>query len=197
MEQDVSTQPKPRITLEQYFELERHSEIRHEYLEGEIYAMSGATLRHSVISNNIIRDLGTQLLDRPCHVLGPDMRILVVETGLYTYPDIVVTCSEPKFEATKPESLLNPQVIFEVLSDSTESYDRGRKFAHYRTIDSLQEYALVSQSECRIEHYVRRDDKSWVYSDVKDPAASVELPSIACRLLLACVYRKIEFEPAE
>jgi Uma2 family endonuclease len=196
MEQEVATQPKGRITPQEYLALERKAEIKSEYLDGEMFAMSGATREHTKIAANITVELGNQLMDRPCEVYPLDMRTKVSPTGLYTYPGIVVVCSEPQFEDAHSDTLINPDLIIEILSDSTESYDRGKKFAHYRTIDSLREYVLVSQTECRIERFSRQDDGNWLYSESTDPNGSMELTSVACRLSLSRVYHKVNFERA-
>src|SRR2546425_9750990 len=165
MENPVSTQPKTRITPEEYLELERKAEIKSEYLDGEMFAMSGVTREHSTIVVNVTTELNVQVKGRPCEVHGPDLRVKVSPTGLYTYPDVAVICGEPQFEDPHFDTLLDPHLIIEVLSDSTESYDRGKKFAHYRAIDSLREYILVSQTEYRIERFCRQDDGSWLYSE--------------------------------
>lgn len=190
----MSSQPKARITPEEYLELERKSEIRSEYLDGEMFAMTGARRNHILITLNLSAELGTQLFDRPCEIYPTEMRTKVSPTGLYTYPDMAVVCGEPVFEDDHFDTLLNPQVIIEVLSDSTESYDRGKKFAHYRAIDSLSEYLLVSQAECRIEKFVRQKSGDWLYSESTDPNGSIELESIACRLSLSRVYHKVNFD---
>src|SRR5262249_3429521 len=157
----------------EYLALERKAEIKSEYLDGEMFAMSGVTLEHSSIVVNLITELNNQFIDRPCQVHGPDLRVKVSSTGLYTYPDLVAFCEKPLFEDEHFDTLLNPQVIIEVLSNSTEAYDRGKKFAHYRTVRSLQEYVLVSQTECRIERFARRDDGVWDYTECTDPNGSV------------------------
>jgi Uma2 family endonuclease len=161
-----------------------------------MFAMSGGTSEHSRIIVNILTDLNAQFEGRPCEVHGPELRVKVSQTGLYTYPDIVALCGEPRFEDDHFDTLLNPQLIIEVLSPSTESYVRGRKFAHYRAIDSLREYILVSQTECRVERFVRQDDNSWVYSENTDLNSSLELTSVACRLPLGRVYYRVDFERA-
>jgi Uma2 family endonuclease len=194
MENPVSTQPKPRITPEQYLALERKAEIKSEYLDGEMFAMSGATLEHTKIIVNLTRELSTKFLDRPCEVYSQDLRVKVSATGMYTYPDVAAVCEKPQLEDEHFDTLLNPQLIIEVLSESTESYDRGKKFAHYRTIASLNDYVLVSQAECRIERFSRQDDGTWLYTECTDPDGSIELPSVACRLALSRVYHKIDFE---
>ncbi len=155
--------------------------------------MPGASRKHIVIVANLARTLGNQLLDRPCEIYPVEMRVKVSSTGLYTYPDMAVVCGEPRFEDTHVDTLLNPALLIEVLSESTESYDRGRKFSHYRNIESLQEYVLVAQSECRIEQFVRQIDGKWLYTEKTDPDGSVEFISIACSLPITQVYHRIEF----
>ena len=197
MEHEVSTQPKVRITPEEYLELERKAEIKSEYFDGEMFAMSGVMREHSTIVINITTELSTQFIDRPCEVHGPNMRVKVSPTGLYTYPDVAAVCGEPEFEDVHLDTLINPQLIIEVLSESTESYDRGKKFAHYRSINTLREYVLVSQTECRIERFTRQDDGNWLYTESTDPDGSIELTSVACRLSLSRVYHKVDFERAK
>ena len=194
MEQEMSTQPKVRITPEEYLALEREAEIKSEYLDGEMFAMSRGTFAHNSIIVNILVELANQFMDRPCVVAGPELRVKVSSTGLYTYPDVLALCGEPILEDGHKDTLLNPQIIIEVLSKSTESYVRGKKFAHYRAIASLREYVLVSQAECRVEKYLRQDDNNWLYSESVNPESSIELTSVACRLSLARVYHKVEFE---
>ena len=197
MENEVSTQPKVRITPQEYLALERKAEIKSEYFDGEMFAMSGGMREHSTIVVNITTELNTQFMDRPCEVHGPDMRVKGSPTGLYTYPDVAALCGEPEFEDEHLDTLINPQLIIEVLSDSTESYDRGKKFAHYRAIDSLREYVLVSQTEFRVERFSRQDDGNWLYTESTDPNGSIELTSVACRLSLSRVYHKVDFERAK
>jgi Uma2 family endonuclease len=192
MEQNVSANPKARITPEEYLALERKAETRSEYFDGELYPMPGTTLEHTKIVVNIATDLNTQFRDRPCEVYTQDLRVRVSPTG-YCYPDLAALCGEPRLEDEHNDTLLNPQLIIEVLSESTESYDRGRKFAQYRKIESLREYVLVSQTECRIERFLLQDDGNWLYSELTDPTASLELPSVACRLHVSDVYHKMDF----
>ena len=197
METKVSTQPKVRFTPEEYLELERKAETKSEYLDGEVFAMPGVSWEHSRIVLNIATGLNMQFVDRPFHVHGPELRVKISETGLYTYPDVFIVGTEPQLEDGHHDTVLNPQVIFEVLSDSTESYDRGRKFAHYRALDSLREYFLVSQKEYRVERFARHEDGDWLYSEVTDPEGSIEISSVVCRLLLSCIYCKVDFKLAE
>jgi Uma2 family endonuclease len=197
MEHEVSTQPKQRITPEEYLEIERRAETRSEYFDGEMFAMAGTTLEHTRIVRNIIAELTLQLQDGPCEVLSTDLRTKVAPTGLYTYPDIVGICGDPELEDDHRDTLLNPVLVIEVLSESTESYDRGKKFAHYRSLTSLREYVLVSQYEYRIEKFSLSENGVWVYTECADIEGSFALTSIACHLPLSQVYRKVDFEAAK
>jgi Uma2 family endonuclease len=149
---------KTRYTPEQYLERERTAEFRSEYISGEVFAMAGASFDHGIIISNVTRSLNTQLEDEPCIVILNDLRVQANVTGPYFYPDIVVVCDEPRFGDDRQDTLLNPTVIIEVLSPSTEADDRGEKFVYYRRIPSLQEYVLVSQNTPRIERFVRQGD---------------------------------------
>ena len=190
----MSTQPKVRITPEEYLALERKAEVRSEYFDGEMFVMSGALREHNRIVVNIASELSSQFMDHPCEVYATDIRTKVSPTGLYTYPDIVAVCSEPQYEDDHLDTLINPLLIMEVLSESTESYDRGKKFAHYRTIASLREYFLVTTTECRIERFSRQDDGNWLYTESTDLDGSIELASVACRISLSRIYHKVDFE---
>lgn len=181
------------MTPEEYLRLERTAETKSEYLDGEMIAMPGSSYEHNVIVMNILLALGNQLPERAAQIYLPDIRVTVSPMGLYTYPDVVVVCGDSRFEDQHIDTLINPKLIIEVLSESTESYDRDRKFSHYRTVESLREYVLVAQSECRIEQYIRQSDGKWLYTESTDPNASIELTSVACLFPLACVYQKIEF----
>lgn len=189
----ASPVPHEFISPSEYLAIERTEEERHEYYRGEMSAMGGASRQHGLIGFNIARTLGDQLANRPCEAFLNDMRVKVSASGLYTYPDVVVTCENPSFEDGHLDTLLNPQLIVEILSDSTETYDRGRKFAQYRQIESLQDYVLVSQNYPLIERFSRQDD-SWVLTDAPGLASSIELPSIDGTLRLADVYAKVKFE---
>jgi len=195
MEHEVSTQTNVRITPEEYLELERRSETKNEYLDGEMIAMPGVTREHGRIVLNLLVELDAQFMDRPFEVHGPEMRLKVSATGLYTYPDVVVIGPDPQLEDRLRDTLMDPLLIIEVLSDSTESYDRGKKFAHYRALDSLREYVLVSQKEYRVERFVRQEDGQWLYSEVVDPEGSLELVSVVSRIPLSRIYRKVSFVP--
>jgi len=188
---------KPYLSPQQYLAIERAAEERSEYLDGEMVAMTGASRNHSLITGNLVRELGLQLRDRPCEVHSSDLRVQISQTGLHTYPDVVVVCGEPRFEDEQLDTLLNPTVIVEVLSRTTESYDRGRKFEHYRTLGSLAEYLLVSQDQPRIERFLRQGDGLWLFGDAAGLEAVLTLPSIQCELKLAEVYAKVRFPGAE
>ena len=188
----MSSQRKSLLTPEEYLAAERQSEIKHEYFAGEICAMVGASKRHNLIAANIIRILGNQLLDRPCNVYPSDMRVKVSATGKYTYPDVVVACEEEKFDDAEKDTLLNPVVIIEILSESTEAYDRGRKFEQYQAIESLTEYLLVSQEPYRLEQYVRQSNTEWRYSEYHNADDVVKVNVIGCELVLKDVYAKVE-----
>lgn len=184
--------PEHLLTPEEYLDIERKSEIRSEYIAGQMVAMSGASWRHGLIAGNFFRELSSQMRGRACHARIVDQRVKVSPTGMYTYPDVVALCGEPEFEDTHVDTLLNPTVIVEVLSDSTELYDRGGKFAHYRRIDSLREYVLVSQNEMRIEHYQRNAD-AWIFSEVSAPDDVLHLESIDCHVLVSTIYEGVKF----
>ena len=177
----------------QYLSLERHSEIRHEFLDGTVYAMSGASRAHSAISFNLAGSLHPQLRGTPCQGFSSDMKVRVGDASLFAYPDLTIFCGEPRFHDDHGDVLLNPVVIFEVLSRSTEAYDRGEKFERYKTIETLTDYVLVSQDRARVEHFSRQPDGAWALAEVGGLDASLELASIDCRLPLAEVYDRIEF----
>jgi len=186
--------PKPSyVTLGEYLALERKAEIRSEYITGRMFAMSGASRRHSLIAGNFYRELSSQMRPRICEAHMNDMRVKVSPTGMYTYPDIVAVCGEALFEDEQIDTLVNPMVIVEVLSESTEAYDRGEKFAHYRRLETLREYVLVAQDKIRIEHY-RREGEEWILSEVSAPDATLHLGSIDCHVEIAAIYEKVEFE---
>lgn len=190
----MTPQPKRYLSEEEYLVFEESSSIKHEYYDGEIYAMTGGTEAHNSLSGNTYASLHAQLRKRPCKVYNSDQKIKVLATGLHTYPDITVVCGEPVFMERPRLRLTNPTVIIEVLSPSTEGYDRGVKFQHYRTIPTLQDYLLVSQNNYRIEHYTRQENNEWLLREATGLHAEVIIQSIQCVLTLADVYEKVEFE---
>lgn len=189
----MSALPKNFMTPEEYLEFERQSETKHEYLNGEIFAMSGASERHNLIVGSTYASLYAQTRKRPCNIYMSDMRVRVKGTSFYTYPDISAVCGNAEFEDDVLDTLLNPSVIIEVLSPSTENYNRGKKFQQYRKLDSLQDYLLIAQDSMRIEHYARQGEQ-WIFTDVTSPDGVVTLASIDCTLPLSDVYEKITFE---
>ena len=186
----VSTIPKTFLTPEQYLEIESKAEFRSKYYRGEMFAMAGATRIHNLIAANISQYLGQQLEKTPCERY--QMRVRVSGTGLYTYPDVVVACSPQFVGSQQQQTLLNPVVIVEVLSPSTEAYDRGLKFKHFRTFEPLQAYLLVASESVDVELRARQADGQWTIALADRLEDVIELPSIGCRLSLADVYRKVE-----
>jgi Uma2 family endonuclease len=183
---------KLRYTPEEYLARERLAEYKSEYLDGTIFAMAGASRAHNLITTNLIRRIGNQLDNTPCEAYASDMRVLVSETGLYTYSDITVVCGEPIFADGERDILLNPTVIVEVLSPTTEAYDRGKKFEHYRRLPSLREYILVAQDEVLVERFLREGD-NWHPTSLRILDDTLQLASIDCTVPLREVYAKIVF----
>lgn len=187
----MSSQPETYLTPEEYLALEREAEYKNEYFAGEIYAMVGASRKHNLISSNIVWTLVAQLKAKSCEVYSSDMRVKAPATDSYMYPDVSVVCGEPEFEDKYVDTLLNPVLIIEILSRSTASYDRIKKFGYYRTIESLSEYLLVAQDEYKVEQYVRQADGRWLLSDIRSLEGMVELSSVGCMLALKDVYDKV------
>ncbi len=184
------TAKQPFYTPEEYLLLERQATCKSELINGSIVAMTGVSRAHNLIAGNIFSEIHTQLKGRVCEVYRNDMRVAVNPTGLYTYPDVVVACGEIQFDDEYSDTLLTPSLIVEVLSPSTEAYDRGDKFAHYRRLQSLQEYVLVSQTQALIECYTRQGEQ-WLLTEVTALEDTMELASISCILSLAEVYDKV------
>jgi Uma2 family endonuclease len=178
-----------RYTPEQYLALERKATIRSEYREGRVSMMTGASRLHNLIAGNLYRVVGSHLRDRPGEAYISDMRVRVGPASLYTYPDVVVVAAEPRFEDAELDTLLNPTVIVEVLSPSTEANDRGNKFASYRRLDSLREYVLVAQDRARVELYAR-EGEAWVLTEQSGGEAVLRLASIDCEVPLREIYAK-------
>jgi Uma2 family endonuclease len=185
------SQPVPYLTPAEYLALEREAETRSEYHDGELVAMVGASRVHNLITVNCSREVSAQLKGRPCETYANDMRVSVPAVNRYFYPDIVVVCGEPQFEDSSVDTLLNPTVIIEVLSDSTERFDRGRKFAYYRTLPSLRGYLLIAQDEYRVDAYRKGDDGRWLLEDAQGRDATLPLGIEGCTLVLGDVYDRI------
>ncbi len=181
-----------RLTSEEYLAIERTAPEKSEFFNGEMFPMAGASREHNLIATNVSRELSTQLKRKPCEVYASDMRVKVSETGLYAYPDVVVVCGEAQVEDLKGDTLLNPTLIVEVLSPTTEAEDRGNKFAHYRRLASLREFVLIAQDRPRVERYVRQaEGDEWLLTEFSGLEATVSLPEIGCELALAEVYDKV------
>lgn len=196
----MTSQPKTTyLTPEEYLAVERQNEYKSEYLDGEMLAMVGASRRHNIITFNLAGLLNSQLRGRPCEGYVNDMRVKIASRReyAYTYPAVVVVCGEPQFEDGHLDTLLNPTALVEVLSASTERYDRGKKFTFYRTIESLTGYILIAQDEYRIEQYTRQPDGRWMLTDHRSPESVVELASVECALALRDVYEKISLPPVD
>jgi Uma2 family endonuclease len=188
----MSTQLKPYITPQQYLAIEREAQCRSEYFDGEMFAMSGGTLRHAKISHRLALSLGNQLRGRECDLVSADMRVRVFE-GPYFYPDVVVYCGRPQFEDESEDTLTDATLIIEILSPSTERYDRTLKFEYYKRLPSLTDYLLVAQDRIHIEKRSRGGDGIWQTIETTDPAAILDLHSIGCGLRVADVYENVEF----
>lgn len=195
----MAQESKHRYTIEEYFAMEAAAaETRHEYHDGEVFAMSGGTFNHSAITANMTGILYTQLAGKGCRPLSSDLRIQIKAAQLYTYPDLSAVCGDPEFYPGRRDTITNPSLIIEVLSDSTEGYDRGKKFLLYRTLPSLQHYLLISQHEIQVEYYERKGD-FWAlrtYTDLTD-SIPITLPGGTATISLAAIYQDIEFMPEE
>ena len=188
----MAINPESRMTPEAYLAFERAQfDAKHEFLNGEIIAMAGASREHILIVANLTVALVTQLRGRPCDVYPNEMRVKIPATGLYTYPDIAALCHAPQYEDGVSDTLLNPTIIIEVLSPSTEAYDRGAKFAHYRSIDALQLYLLVAQDKPQIEIFRRQENGDWLLTVIEGLDGRVRLDAIDCELALAEVYERV------
>jgi len=187
----MASEPHHRISAAEYLALERQAATKSEYLHGEIFAMAGASRRHNRIVLNLGITLDPQLKGRGCEIFVNDMRVWIPAADLFTYPDVAVACGEPELldaEDAEVDTLLNPTLILEVLSGTTETYDRGAKFEHYRTLASLAEYLLIAQDRVHIERFVRQGGGAWLLTETDRREEILELPSIGCALALADVY---------
>ncbi|HLC16170.1 MAG TPA: Uma2 family endonuclease [Thermodesulfovibrionia bacterium] len=183
---------KTYLTPHEYLTIERKAERKSEFFNGEMFLMAGASPRHVLIVTNVVYELRQQLKKRPCTVYSANLRLKVSSTGLYTYPDVIVVCGKPQFDDEQEDTLLNPTLIVEVLSESTAYYDRGKTFERYRTIQTLREYILIAQDKHHVEQYVFQPENLWIMSKTNGPDASVHLSSIGCNLAMDEVYDKVE-----
>ena len=189
----MSALPKRFFTPEEYLEREAKAEYKSQYFAGEIFAMAGVQPSHDRININLITALHQRFRGKPCSVFTSDMRVRAAD-DMYTYPDLTALCGEPEFATVgkQPPSLLNPRVIFEVLSPSTEAFDRGIKFARYRRLETLTDYVLISTHQMRVEHHRLRDDGVWDYEDLGEPDELLRLTSVECELPLAEIYERVK-----
>ncbi|MDE0468457.1 MAG: Uma2 family endonuclease [Candidatus Poribacteria bacterium] len=189
----ATTAAPTHLTPETYLELERKAITKNEYVNGEIIAMAGASFAHNFITLDTATHLNNQLMDGECQAATGDLRVKVPRTESYFYPDIVVVCGEPQAEDNIFDTLLNPTLIVEVLSASTETYDRDEKFTHYRQIDTLQEYILISQDSVEVVQYCRQEPE-WVATKFRTLEDVMPLISIGCELPLRHIYRRVKFD---
>src|SRR2546423_2967178 len=186
----MASQPQTYLTPEEYLAIERRAEYKSEYVDGVMYAMSGASLNHNTIVANVVAELGLQLRGRPYRVLPSDMKERMPDSRKFFYPDISVVCGEPQFHDDRTDIILNPDLIIEVLSESTAAFDRGLKFQSYRQLESLKEYILISQDSQVIEQFISQTKEKWTYIAAVGMESSLDLPSIECTLRLKAVYDK-------
>jgi Uma2 family endonuclease len=193
----MSTIAKKHFTVEEYFEHEARADYKSEYYHGEVFAMAGASVAHNDIVTNLIVAIGERLRGMPCRVMPSDMRIKC-PTNLYTYADALIVCGEREvLKYHGLETLLNPRVVFEVLSESTESYDRGKKFQHYQSIPSLQEYVLVAQDRPHVDHFARNPDGSWRLTMIDGSENVLQLTTVDCELSFHAIFDRISFPPQQ
>ncbi len=192
----MASNPVTKVTEEQYLAIDRAAEFRSEFLDGEIIAMSGGSMRHADLQANVIGELFAAFRGSDCRVYSSDFRVRVSKTRMYAYPDVSVVCGRPVLADDRQDILLNPTIIVEILSPSTENYDRGVKFRHYRTIDSLKDYVLVDQDQVRIEQYSRETDNTWTLHDHEKLEDELKIASIGVSLLLSRIYDRVELPPA-
>jgi Uma2 family endonuclease len=190
----MATERQTFYTPEEYLAMEREAQEKSEYYSGQIYAMAGGSPEHNLIGFNIAGLLHARLRGSPCRGFTSDQRVRVTETGLYTYPDVTVVCGELQFDDARRDTLTNPALLIEILSPSTEAYDRGEKFAHYRRIESLQEYVLIAQDQPRVERFLRQSDGTWNYRAAEGVEGRLRLESVGVELLLSEVYEGVEFQ---
>lgn len=184
---------KRYYTKEEYFAIEESSEEKSEYENGEVFAMSGGSVPHNLIANNMNRRLLEALDDKDCIVLGSDMKTAIDVAQSYVYPDAQVICGKVEYVEGRNDIVSNPVLVVEVLSDSTERYDRGKKFKKYQTLPSFREYVLISQTEPLVETFVRQEGNHWLYTFTEGMESVVELASIGAAIPMADIYRKVEF----
>jgi Uma2 family endonuclease len=193
----VEQPPPRRYTISEYLAFEREAKEKHEYRDGQIIAMAGGTYNHGLIAANSLRIVGNALIGKPCRAVDSTVRVGVPRSALYTYPDITVVCGEAQFDShdSRGETLTNPRVIVEILSPSTEGYDRGDKFSRYRRLESLEEYVLVSQDSPNVETFFRQNDGGWQFMAFSGLEAMARIRCLAIELPLKEIYAGVKFPP--
>jgi Uma2 family endonuclease len=181
------------MTAEEYLARERLAEVKSEFIDGQVYAMSGASRAHNLVAANCAREIGNRIADVPCELYIADMRVKISRQGNYVYPDLTIVCGEPRFEDDIFDTLINPTVVVEILSPSTASWDRAGKFVNYRSVESLREYILIAQDEVRVERF-ERHGADWTLREWTDLEASLRVESIACEIPLREIYLKVSFK---
>lgn len=189
----MSAVPKRLLSPAEYLARERSAEFRSEYYRGETFAMAGASRFHNRAKENLVIEIGTRLKGSPCQTFSSDQRVKVSATGLYTYPDIVIVCGQPEYAAEDEDALTNPVAVIEVLSPSTEKYDRGAKFRQYQQLLSVKEYILVSQDEPLCERFVRQGDGSWNLTVIAGLHGELTFTTVPARIPLADIYNGVVF----
>lgn len=189
----MSAVPEQCLSLEEYFKLEESSDIKHEYCQGSVFAMTGASKNHNLVAIAVGSILYSQLIEKPCQPYPGDFRLKIEAVNMYTYPDLSVVCGDVQLADGRQDTFTNPTVLIEVLSESTEAYDRGKKFEFYRRIPSLQEYLLIAQDRPYVERY-RRKGHNWVFTEYTALDEEVALDAIGCRLSLAAIYKRVRFD---
>lgn len=192
-----ATQPDESMTEAEYLVLDETSEFKHEFSGGQVYMMTGGSVRHGIITASMITELNNQLDGQDCTVISSDVRVHIASKNAYRYPDVTVFCGEPEYMANRNDTIINPIILVEVLSPSTALIDRNDKLAEYTQIDSLQAYLLVSQQEARVERYMRYQSGDWLYSVADGLEESITLPTLNCTLSLSKIYQKITFDSAK
>lgn len=189
---------RPDYSFDDYLATEREAvDEKHEFVAGRVYAMTGASYNHNLIVSNLSRKFGNQFESRPCAVIANDMCVRIETADAGKYPDIIALCHEPQFYDERRDVLMNPTLLIEVLSPSTEAYDRGEKFAIYRTLPSVREYVLVAQDRFSVEIFTRQDDERWLLSAFSAPDSEIVFDSIQCRIPLRDIYDNVQFESSD
>ncbi|NEV63966.1 Uma2 family endonuclease [Thiorhodococcus minor] len=189
----MATQPRPYYSFEDYLGAERDCvDEKHEYVAGQVFAMTGASFDHNLITTNVAGELRQQLKSRPCHVLSNDMRLRIEAADACTYPDVLVLCDQPKFHDDRRDVITTATLLIEVLSPSTEAYDRGDKFALYRTLPDLAQYVLITQNRISVDVFTRQPNDNWLLRAYTDSDGPIRLSAIGCDLLASEIYAGVD-----